>query len=425
LNPVSFFCFFVEGLPVSKYDAAILGAGVAGCVLGASLAKAGKRAVIIDSSEEPGGLSKAVDLQGNRLSGWPNCAYGFQEGGAWNVLFRQLGILSLPYEGDALYQVALPDRRVTVHPRTEETLEELRREYPAEIDALRRFYSDLETIRTRMSRSKMLAFVARRRTARTFLRSYGFSRELLAFYSASSVFFFGRHVQELSLAELVTLVTTAPQAATGRLKNAIAQCCDFVAGHGGACEFGEAWPTAVVRSSRLEGLQTTREKFDVRSTVLNICRDEREDALFAVVRDAVIPVGMLETVLSVSDYGQPEEVIALSLEPQGPLSPGGVRLLRVFNAGKTGQIFGQNELLKRASDIVPFLLDFTAKTAFQDSSERSAESVCGESVSKRLQTIGPLRTRSLPVRGLYMLEDTRFGVLSQANTIRDLADQIA
>ncbi len=410
-----------------KYDAVILGAGVAGCAVAALLAKAGKRVLITDPAKEPGGSSASVELQGIRFSGWPMCTYGFEEGGAWHSMLREIGLPQSAGGPGTSYQVALPGRRITVSPDPGATLEELRREYPSEIDALSRFYRDMAALNGRMTRSRVWSFVARRRRAGDVLRSYGFSRELQAFFSAASFVFFGRTVQDLALSELVRLAVTAPRVITDGFDRIAEELRGFVVRHGGECRLGEPWPELLVRRSRLEGIQSVQGRIELRSAVLNVPWHVQEAALFSVVREEVLPVGMLDTVIVANEYDRPEEAFLLSVEPQTSAGPsdGRIRPLKAFFSHLPHPGAATEGLIRKISDIIPFLADFTQASALRAGEDRtmsvpgSGDLLKGKPGTAKRNV--PVR---LPVRAATLITDSPFGAAQAAQGARVLAARL-
>ena len=409
-----------------KYDAVILGAGVAGCAVAALLSKGGKRVLIMDPAKEPGGSSAPFELQGMRFSGWPTCTYGFEEGGAWNNMLRELGLPRSDAGAGASYQVALPGRRITVSPDPSATLEELRREYPAEIDALSRFYRDSAELERRLARSRISSFVARRRRAGGLLRSYGFSRELQAFFSAASFVFFGRTVQDLALSELVRLVATPPRVISDGFSRIAEELRGIVVRHGGECRLGDPWPELLVRRSRLEGIQSVQGRIDLRSAVLNIPWRIHEATLFAVVQEEVLPVGMLDTVIVAGDYDRPGESLLLSLEPQVSPAPSGgrIRPLKAFFSHLPQPDAEPDELIGRVSNIIPFLADFTQASVHRASKDRALHVPNNGDVPRGRQGTRAIPVR-LPVRALTVITDSPFGSARVAGNVRAVAARLA
>ncbi len=410
-----------------KYDAVILGAGLSGCAIAAIMANAGKRVIIMDPAAAPGGNAASVDLQGYRISGWPTCAYGFEEGGAWSSLLLGLGLPRADSMQSAPYQVALPGRRITVSPDADTTLAELGREYPSEIDAVRRFYRDAVALGNRLSRNRMSAYLARRRKARGLIRSYGFSRELIAFFSAASWAFFGTPVEEISVAQLVGLVTQPPRLVSGGFDQLAGELCEFVRRRGGECRFNEPWPEMLIRRSRLEGVKTAGERIDIHTAVLNVPWTVRQRTLFSLVREEVVPVGMLDTVLVVNDYDHPEVSMVVSLDT--PIARGAsgqsVRQLRALFSGKERQHESAEDLLGTVSQIVPFLTDFTEATEFRDSRERNllVQNEAGRQLPMPSEGVFPFLR--LPIRTIYVLEDAPFGMTRQADAVIALASRLS
>ncbi len=409
-----------------RYDAVIVGAGISGCAVAAMLAKSGKRVMISEPATSPGGGAAAFELAGHRISGWPLCSHGFEEGGAWDSVLHDLGLRHFVSTQEASYQVALPGRRVVVHPDADVTLEELRREYPEEIETLRRFYRDIGALKSRLHSSRISAYIAQRRRAGGFLRPYHFSKELLAFFSASSMAFFGRPVHDLSLTELTLLILTPPRTVTGGFEGIAREMCRLVTRQGGQCRLGDPWPELLVRRSRLEGLEAAGERIDVRAAVLNVPWQMGEWTLFSVIQEEVVPVGMLDTVLVVRDYERPEESLVVSLDvgTAKGTSTGGSRLLRAIFPHAAYQEATAKDLIDELSQVIPFLADFTEAVSLRDSRQREITvSASGARTPMRPASAIEIPLR-LPIRTAYVLEDVPFGTVRQASAARVLAGKL-
>ncbi len=409
-----------------KFDVMILGAGVAGCAVAAVLARSGKRVMITDPAARPGGSAVAVELQGLRVSGWSSCGYGFEEGGAWNGLLRDLDMHIAVRSEAASYQVALPGRRMTIFPDFEETLGELRREYPGEFAAVNRFYRDIGALRNRISRSRVSAYLAHRRKAEGFLRSYRFSKELLSFFSVVSYVFFGRTVQDISLSELVTMVSSPPRRLAGGYDKLAEDLCEVVARHGGECRFGEPWPEVLVRRSRIVGVQAAGNRIDLDTVVLNVPWQRRDRTFLSVVRDEVIPVGMLDTVLVATDYDHAEEAAMLSLDT--PISAGrsasGLRSLRASFSHIAAADEAPSDVIDKISQVIPFLKEFTESSVIRDGVERTIP-IPDYDVRRPTRAVDPGGlARRLAMRTIYVLEDISFGTVGQAHAARAIAGQL-
>jgi len=106
----------------------------------------------------------------------------------------------------------MPDRRITVAADSRVTMDELRREFPAEIDQFARLYRDVRALALKGSKSRIAPYLYTWRSAKHFLESYNLSAEAAAYFDVQSRFFFGRPVFELSLASFILMLDALPQA---------------------------------------------------------------------------------------------------------------------------------------------------------------------------------------------------------------------
>jgi len=111
---------------VPKYDAAFIGAGISGLYAAALLAKAGKKVIVVDPGEGAGGAAAERVIDRFRFSAGPNIGYGFEAGSPAQAFFTGLGLSPDQIPAASRFQVALPDRRITVSPNVHEMLAELR-----------------------------------------------------------------------------------------------------------------------------------------------------------------------------------------------------------------------------------------------------------------------------------------------------------
>ena len=411
---------------MARFDTVILGAGAAGCATAAVLAKAGKRVLVMDREPAPGGSSSSLGMEGLRLSGWPLCYYGLEEGGAWNVLLQEVGMRHYHERKAIPYQVALPDKRITVSAESNAMFEELRREFPKEIDQLQRMYRDANNLKQKLARSKLAAYLARKRKAGEFLKRYGLGREVLAFYSAVSLTFFGLSIENMSLSHFILQLTTLPGLSGGGIDRTAGEFCEFVVRHGGECRFGDPWPEIILRRKHFGGLRTKEGLIEAKSVVMNIPWGAKEKTLFALVNEDVVPVGMVDTVLYVRDYERPQDTVLVSLAARGLASASGrgLQALTAFFPNVAGGIAAPEDLIGELVPLVPFLPDFTMTAALRDSRERSLDDPLISSWENGQRNTGAGINGRLAVRDIYVIEDTPFGIVQQAEAVLSIARRL-
>ncbi|HEY6011614.1 MAG TPA: NAD(P)-binding protein, partial [Nitrospirota bacterium] len=287
---------------MAKYDVAIIGAGLGGLAAAALLAGGRKKTVIIERGASYSDAVGFRERDGFRFSCAPALSYGFERGLPVYEMSVGLGILHEASVHSPCYQVALPDRRITVYADVRETLEELRREFPREIDSLAQFYKDLHKAAERSSRSRFFSFLAKRRTAAGFLRSYRFSRELMTFFDVQLDYFFQRQSPETSLASLISLCDSAPLYFYGGFKKVADLLYSVILQQGGEVRYGESSPRITVHNGRAIEVETTQGVIEADAVLLDRVAAQPTSTFFLALREDVVPVSMIHEVLYLPDY---------------------------------------------------------------------------------------------------------------------------
>lgn len=342
-----------------QYDVAIAGEGLGVLVTSALLSAAGKKIILLSPILSPE-ANRTESASGIFLfpSG-PSLTYGFERGGAFQQLFLDLGI---PLEKPTVqsYQVALPQRRITVFPDQARTFDELKREFPREYPSLVSLYRDLENEARRISKSRIAAYLSKRSSAGRILRKRGFSRELLSFFNVQSLFFFQRPVAQLSLAMLILLCNSRPSSYYGGFEKLTALLRTIILRNGGEIQNDDPTTEMIYRKGGPTFFKTKQSEITARTIILG-----KPDTMMWLnhlgIKDEVIPVGMERDVLYQPDYARPDDfyVISLSSGNDGA-SPAGMRALNV--ALRTNSpLPPQKELAAQIGHIMPFLNEFTVR----------------------------------------------------------------
>ncbi len=142
-----------------KYDLAVVGAGLGGLAAAALACRMNKKTIVLEPGDSVGGALRLYHRNGFSFYLGPSLSFGFERGGALQHLNETLGIAQNASLRSPCYQVVLPDRRITVYAEQSETLDELRREFPGEIDAIARFYQDIRKHALQNSKSAVSAFL--------------------------------------------------------------------------------------------------------------------------------------------------------------------------------------------------------------------------------------------------------------------------
>jgi hypothetical protein len=391
---------------VPKYDLAVVGAGLGGLAATALLSRKNKKTIVIEPGDAVGGALRTFEKGGFVFNTGPALSFGFERGGAIQDLYESLGVSHNASVLSPCYQVALPDRRITVYTEQGETLEELKREFPNEIDAIARFYSDLKKKAIRNIKNRFFAYLSSRMSAGGFIRKYSFSHELIAFLDVQSRYFFSQTIDDISLASLITLCDTAPLMVHGGFKKIVQQMVDVLLKNGGAIQYHVPLPEITFNHRQVTGVTTTQGFVESAYVLLNTEQQQREHVLFMGIHDEVVPIAMLANVIVLTDYSFPERVFALKLSDpdDDTVAPKGMRTLTAsfqpWFATKS-----QDELVRQIGGLIPFLNEFLV---FSDVYKPE---YCSYTEPKDL-SFKPVRTRNSRMllscsskKGAYMLLD--------------------
>ncbi len=390
-----------------KYDLAVVGAGLGGLAAAAFASRMNKKTVVLEPGESVGGVLEPFCRDGFTFSSSPALSFGFERGGSVQALGEILGIVIDASVHSPCYQVALPDRRITVFAEQNETLEELRREFPDEIDGIASCSRDLEKAAEKSAKNRLSAYLAQRRPAAGFLHKYRFSAELTAFFNVRSAYFFGRPVSEISLASLIRLCVSAPFLVTGGFGKIADQMLSELLKNGGEIRYRTPLSEIAIKQGLNIGLSTPSGPLDVDAVLFNTEKDKRWPVFFMGIREEAVPVGMAQNVLCLPDYYRPEQVFTLSLSAKGDESaaPRGMRTLTASSWFPSGTVDRRDELTRVISRLMPFLDQHLLFREEQSAAPRSQ--VFPEGILFKPIRTGDSRAilSKASIKGIYLLPD--------------------
>ena len=131
-----------------KYDAIIIGAGLAGLTAASLLAKRGLKVAVIDKSYNPGGSCGTFKRNNVTFDQGSAMLFGFGEKGfnphrfVFNCLEEPIDVV----KHEALYCVNYMDKKIIFWPDVALFTEELGRAFPTEKKNIKRFYRDLSKL---------------------------------------------------------------------------------------------------------------------------------------------------------------------------------------------------------------------------------------------------------------------------------------
>lgn len=338
-----------------KYDLVVVGAGLGGLAAAALASRMNKRTVVLEPGNAVGGALGSFQKKDFLFYPGPRLSFGFEPGGILQLLNESLGIAQSASLRSPCYQIALPDRRITVYAEQSEILEELRREFPNEIDKIAKFYRAIRKQSLRNSKSRLSTFLAGTKSARAFISSYRFSIEFRAFLDVQALYFFGNHAAALPQLSLIMLCASAPLTLPQGFRKLADQTLDVLIKNGGEIRYGVPLQSI---SFKRNALSISQETFETDAVLLNLEPGPQIPFTCFALREDVVPVGMLNEVLYVPDYAHPEHFLALSLSAKGDptAAPSGMRALTV-----SSRFFGHqslDDLIQHVKMIIPFLHEF-------------------------------------------------------------------
>lgn len=420
------FLFISRRVFVPKYDIACVGAGMAGLAAAALLTKAGKTVCLMDPADSAGGCVAAHEIAGFRFAAGPTMTYGFEPGGILQRLFADLELSANASSSFPGYQVVMPEHRISVSGDPRETLEELIREFPNEMNGLTRLYREVQKLAERSSKSRFSSYFLCQRTAAAYLQSYRFGSSVIAFFDVQSRFFFGSPLQRLPLATLVLMLTTAPHHLPEGFTRIADQLLSIVQQQNGTWYHGEPFPELEFRANRIAMIRTSRGIIEPRTVLLNVPDERSESILFLGIRDEVVPVGMLQNVLCLTDDERVDDHYTLSLSPGDDrmAAPTGMRSLTA--AFSPALAFDQpvDTFVNRITPIIPFLQDFLITSSMADPHARRFPIPPAVTVQPSTYRFGRPLLSSCSVKNLKIIPDSVSSLLSSVLTAQAVAEKL-
>ena len=409
-----------------KYDVAVIGAGLGGLAAAALLSSRKRKTLVLEQSASLSDALGVVEKDGFIFSDGPSLSYGFEHGGALQEFSAGLGIRQNTLVPAPCYQVALPDRRLTVFAEHNETLEELRREFPKEINAVAKFYRELGDAAARSGKNRIFASLAKYRAAEGFIRTYRFSRELTAFFDVQSLFFFQKPAADLSFASLISLCNTPPRRLHGGFRKFGDQLYGVVLQHGGEVRYNEPSPALSFRDNGTIGIKTVHGVVEADALLLNALPHPRRAVLFIGLRDDVVPVGMSHDVLFLPDYSRAQEFLALSLngKEDDAAAPQGMRALTLSFCRNQNVRVDKQTIVEQLGRLVPFLNDYLVFSEEPKSGDGHAVVPADLSIKPYRQRGGASLLCRTSQRNVFVLQDAPESPLQVILEVQRFVDKI-
>lgn len=359
------------------YDVILIGESLPGLITSALLARRGHRVLVLEPADSTGSASPVFKSDGFIFPRGPLLFMGLHREGLYEKIFTELGLsLSLlKKEGTVFgrpvppFQLILPSHRINFFSKSQELLDELEREFPEELRAIRAFTKTVQEIGRTLDlfhhlpfpqwrpslkdRSRQFLDLAqywstsrrlKRVAALDYIRSYGLSLELQKLLELISLFFYQRPLSHLCALELVSLLTLAHHEIVevregwvnlakifiSRLKEYRGEFLRDIKLSGIIEESGE------VRGVKLEGDRVIKGlvvlvNLPLRSLMIQPgpLRDiqMRSYTMFFGIDEEVVPSAMMDHLLFAFEIGRPleaENFLYLYLTPRGNPGPHGM-----------------------------------------------------------------------------------------------------
>ncbi len=402
-----------------KYDLIVVGAGFGGIAVAGLVSRSGKKVIVLEAGASLDAALGAREFDGFHFFQSPALSYGFEQGEAFYEIFTKLTNTHEALKHVRRFQVALPDRRITVSEDKEETHDELKREFPREIQSIERFYRDIKDELAHITKSRIAAYFAKQKTATGFIGKYHFSREFKIFLELQSRFFFRKPLSKLSLAKLITLCEAMPTRLHGGTRALADRFLADLPKSGGDIVFGTGAAEIAFKNGRLVGVKTDQQLFETDSILLNVPH-QQQPTYFLGILDDVVPVGMEQDLLYLPDYTKADEFFFVSVSDDNDISsaPMSARALTVSLGTSITREREQDDLIGPLADIIPFLDEnvfFIEPSPVISTSFKLYNDV----------TLKPIRSSSAPPllfktskRHLYLLHDTQYMPLELMTAVR-------
>ncbi len=127
-------------------DAVVIGAGVGGATSAALLANAGHRVLVLERDVHPGGCAASYADAGYRFAVGATVGMGLEPGGLVRSVFDRVGLTPRYLDVDPAIRVLVDDQRVDLHVGRDAWRRELVRAFPAQADAVLRFWDEVERL---------------------------------------------------------------------------------------------------------------------------------------------------------------------------------------------------------------------------------------------------------------------------------------
>ena len=135
---------------MSNYDAIIIGSGAGGLTTAVALAQAGKKVLVLEQHDRPGGWTHSFTLNGYRFSPGVHYIGDLQEGGGLRRIYDGLGVSQdltfIELNPDGYDHIFIGDRKIDFPKGRENLIERLKSQFPHEAKGIDAYFADLSAM---------------------------------------------------------------------------------------------------------------------------------------------------------------------------------------------------------------------------------------------------------------------------------------